>query len=54
MPNTEPDAAELIREIRRRLNVSQEKLAQRLKVSFPTMPGWEGILRKRRSEKAIC
>ena len=37
MPNTKPDVADLIREIRRRLNLSQEKLAQKLKVSFPTI-----------------
>ncbi len=37
----EADVADLIREIRRRLNVSQEKLAQRLKVSFPTINRWE-------------
>jgi type I restriction enzyme M protein len=41
MPNTKPDVADLIREIRRRLNLSQEKLAQKLKVSFPTINRWE-------------
>jgi len=39
--NTKADAAGLIREMRRRLNLSQEKLAQRLKVSFPTINRWE-------------
>jgi len=41
VPNTKADAADLIREMRRRLGLSQEKLAQRLKVSFPTINRWE-------------
>ncbi|MEW6441317.1 MAG: N-6 DNA methylase [bacterium] len=41
MPHAEADVATLVRELRRRLNLSQEKLAQKLKVSFPTINRWE-------------
>jgi type I restriction enzyme M protein len=41
MQDIDLEAAQLIREMRRRLNLSQEKLAQRLKVSFPTINRWE-------------
>lgn len=36
-----PPAADLVREIRTRLGLTQEKLAARLGVTFPTINRWE-------------
>jgi len=38
---SEPDWATLIRELRTRLGLTQEKFAARLGVSFPTINRWE-------------
>lgn len=35
------DSAELVRELRRRLGLTQEKLAAELGVTFPTVNRWE-------------
>jgi putative transcriptional regulator len=37
----EPDYARLVRELRKRLSLTQEKFAARLGVSFPTINRWE-------------
>jgi len=37
----EPDYATLVRELRSRLDLTQEKFAARLGVSFPTINRWE-------------
>jgi transcriptional regulator with XRE-family HTH domain len=37
----QPDMPSLIRDLRNRLNLSQEQLAQRLNVSFATINRWE-------------
>lgn len=36
-----PDTAHLVREMRNRLGLTQEKLAARLGVTFPTINRWE-------------
>jgi transcriptional regulator with XRE-family HTH domain len=36
-----PDTADLIRELRERLGLTQEKMAARLGVTFPTINRWE-------------
>ena len=36
-----PDYARLVRELRKRLSLTQEKFAARLGVSFPTINRWE-------------
>jgi transcriptional regulator with XRE-family HTH domain len=36
-----PDTAHLIRELRERLGLTQEKMAVRLGVTFPTINRWE-------------
>ena len=38
---SEPDRAELVRQLRERLGLTQEKFAARLGVSFPTINRWE-------------
>ena len=37
----EPDYATLVRELRKRLSLTQEKFAAKLGVSFPTINRWE-------------
>jgi len=37
----QPDMAPLVREIRKRLGLTQEKFAARLGVTFPTINRWE-------------
>ena len=39
--NAQPDLASLVRELRDRLNLTQEKFAARLGVTFPTINRWE-------------
>ena len=41
MPSKHPDTAHLVRELRDRLGLTQEKLAARLGVTFPTINRWE-------------
>ena len=36
-----PTSASLVRDLRKTMGISQEKLAQRLRVSFPTVNRWE-------------
>ena len=38
---SEPDRARLVRQLRERLGLTQEKFAARLGVSFPTINRWE-------------
>lgn len=39
--NEQPDLAPLVRELRKRLGLTQEKFAARLGVTFPTVNRWE-------------
>ena len=39
--NEQPDLAPLVRELRKRLRLTQEKFAARLGVTFPTISRWE-------------
>lgn len=39
--NEQPDLAPLVRELRKRLVLTQEKFAARLGVTFPTINRWE-------------
>ncbi len=39
--NEQPDLAPLVREMRKRLRLTQEKFAARLGVTFPTINRWE-------------
>ena len=39
--NEQPDMAPLVRELRKRLGLTQEKFAARLGVTFPTINRWE-------------
>lgn len=39
--NEQPDLAPLVRELRKRLRLTQEKFAARLGVTFPTINRWE-------------
>jgi len=39
--NEQPDMAPLVRELRTRLGLTQEKFAARLGVTFPTINRWE-------------
>ena len=39
--NTPPDMPRLVRELRRRTGLTQEKFAARLGVTFPTINRWE-------------
>ena len=39
--NAQPDLAPLVRELRDRLGLTQEKFAARLGVTFPTINRWE-------------
>lgn len=39
--NTQPDLAPLVRKLRERLGLTQEKFAARLGVTFPTINRWE-------------
>jgi DNA-binding transcriptional regulator YiaG len=39
--NEQPDLAPLVRELRQRLRLTQEKFAARLGVTFPTINRWE-------------
>ena len=39
--NEQPDMAPLVRELRNRLRLTQEKFAARLGVTFPTINRWE-------------
>lgn len=39
--NTQPDLAPLVRKLRERLGLTQEKFAAKLGVTFPTINRWE-------------
>lgn len=41
MPTAQADVSRMVRELRRRLGLTQEKMAARLGVTFPTINRWE-------------